>query len=120
MLFQIRFKAGLFLFERRRWSSPFHWDELLASVRQMRALKFDWVIDLQGLARSGLFAWLAWLFIHLMYLVGFQNRVVVFIRWAFNYFTYNRGARLITGEPDSQFIIDKRESREQASVTKSP
>jgi len=51
--------TGLFLFERRRWSSPFHWDELLASVRQMRALKFDWVIDLQGLARSGLFAWLA-------------------------------------------------------------
>ena len=50
----------------------------------------------------GLFAWLAWLFIHLMYLVGFQNRLVVFIRWAFNYFTYNRGARLITGEPEQQ------------------
>src|SRR5437667_6169396 len=38
---------GLFLFERRRWSSPLHWNEMLASVRQMRALKFDWVIDLQ-------------------------------------------------------------------------
>ena len=50
---------GLFLFERRRWSSPLHWNEMLASVRQMRALKFDWVIDLQSLARSGLFAWLA-------------------------------------------------------------
>jgi NADH dehydrogenase len=48
----------------------------------------------------GPIAWLAWLFIHLMYLVGFQNRLIVFIRWAFNYFTYNRGARLITGEPD--------------------
>jgi NADH dehydrogenase len=47
----------------------------------------------------GLFAWLVWLFVHLMYLVGFQNRLVVFIRWAFNYFTYNRGARLITGDP---------------------
>ena len=47
----------------------------------------------------GLLAWLLWLFIHLMYLVGFQNRLVVFIRWAFNYFTYNRGARLITGDP---------------------
>lgn len=46
----------------------------------------------------GLIAWLLWLFIHLMYLVGFQSRVVVFIRWAFNYFTYNRGARLITGD----------------------
>jgi len=50
---------ALFLFERRRWSSPLHWNETLASLRQMRALKFDWVIDLQSLARSGLFAWLA-------------------------------------------------------------
>ncbi|PYJ87399.1 MAG: hypothetical protein DME22_01800, partial [Verrucomicrobia bacterium] len=50
---------GLFLFERWRWASPRHWDELLASIRQMRAMKFDWAIDLQSLARSGLFAWLA-------------------------------------------------------------
>lgn len=50
------------------------------------------------LKAHGLFAWLLWLFIHLMYLVGFQARIVVFIRWAFNYLTYNRGARLITGE----------------------
>ena len=48
----------------------------------------------------GLVAWLLWLFIHLMYLVNFQNRLIVFIRWGFNYFTYNRGARLITGEPE--------------------
>jgi lipopolysaccharide heptosyltransferase II len=51
--------TAVVLFERRRWSSPLHWDELLGSVRRMRALKFDWVIDLQSLARSGLFAWLA-------------------------------------------------------------
>ena len=50
---------------------------------------------------SGLVAWLLWLFIHLMYLVNFQNRLIVFIRWGFNYFTYNRGARLITGDPNS-------------------
>lgn len=49
---------------------------------------------------SGLLAWLLWLFIHLMYLVTFQNRVIVFLRWAFNYLTYNRGARLITGEAE--------------------
>ena len=48
----------------------------------------------------GLLAWLVWLFVHLMYLVGFQNRLIVFIRWAFNYMTYNRGARLITGDPE--------------------
>lgn len=46
---------------------------------------------------SGLIAWLAWLFIHLMYLVEFSNRVLVFIQWGFLYLTYNRGARLITG-----------------------
>jgi NADH:ubiquinone reductase (H+-translocating) len=44
-------------------------------------------------------AWLAWLFIHLMYLVEFENRLLVFIQWAWNYLTFNRGARLITGEP---------------------
>ncbi len=48
---------------------------------------------------TGLPAWLLWLFVHLMYLVGFQNRLIVFIRWGFAYFTYNRGARLITGDP---------------------
>ena len=47
---------------------------------------------------SGLFAWLLWLFIHLMYIVEFQNRVLVFIRWGFNFLTFQRGARLITGQ----------------------
>lgn len=55
------------------------------------------VAQFPALKAHGLIAWLLWLFIHLMYLVGFQNRLIVFIRWAFNYFTYNRGARLITG-----------------------
>ncbi len=47
---------------------------------------------------SGMFAWLLWLFIHLMYIVEFQNRVLVFIRWGFNFLTFQRGARLITGQ----------------------
>jgi heptosyltransferase-1 len=51
--------TGIFPFERRRWASPRHWPELLGSITQMRKLRFDWVIDLQGLARSGAFAWLA-------------------------------------------------------------
>jgi NADH dehydrogenase len=46
---------------------------------------------------SGLLAWLVWLFIHLLYLVEFSNRVVVFVQWGFLYLTFNRGARLITG-----------------------
>jgi NADH:quinone reductase (non-electrogenic) len=44
---------------------------------------------------SGLFAWLIWLFVHLLYLVGFENRILVATQWAFNYFTFNRSARLI-------------------------
>jgi NADH:ubiquinone reductase (H+-translocating) len=54
----------------------------------------------ESLPFSGLFAWLLWLFVHLMYLVTFQNRLIVFIRWGFNYTTFNRGARLITGDID--------------------
>jgi NADH dehydrogenase len=47
---------------------------------------------------SGLIAWLSWLFIHIFFLIGFRNRVLVFIQWAWSYFTYERGARLITGD----------------------
>jgi NADH dehydrogenase len=46
---------------------------------------------------SGFLAWLAWLFIHILFLIGFRNRLLVFIQWAWSYFTYERGARLITG-----------------------
>lgn len=47
---------------------------------------------------SGYFAWLAWLFIHIMFLIGFRNRIIVLIQWAWSYLTYERGARLITGD----------------------
>ncbi len=46
---------------------------------------------------SGFIAWLAWLFVHILFLIGFQNRILVFIQWAWSYFTYERSARLITG-----------------------
>jgi NADH dehydrogenase len=55
------------------------------------------VAQIGKLHLSGWLAWLVWLFIHLMYLVEFSNRVVVFIQWGFLYLTFNRGARLITG-----------------------
>ena len=54
------------------------------------------VADIKGLRLSGHIAWLTWLLVHLYYLVGFQNRVVVLIRWASSFFTHGRGARLIT------------------------
>jgi NADH dehydrogenase len=47
---------------------------------------------------SGFLAWLAWLFIHIFFLIGFRNRVIVLIQWAWSYFTYERGVRLITGD----------------------
>ncbi|HEY7617674.1 MAG TPA: NAD(P)/FAD-dependent oxidoreductase [Terriglobales bacterium] len=47
---------------------------------------------------SGFLAWLGWLFIHIFFLIGFRNRVIVLIQWAWSYFTYERGARLITGD----------------------
>jgi NADH:ubiquinone reductase (H+-translocating) len=46
---------------------------------------------------SGWIAWMAWLLVHIWYLIGFKNRLVVMINWAWSYVTYRRGARLITG-----------------------
>jgi len=56
------------------------------------------VANIFGFHVWGLPAWLVWLFIHLMYLVEFQSRVLVFIQWGFEYLTFSRGARLITGD----------------------
>ncbi len=53
------------------------------------------VMQFRGIEMSGLFAWLAWLFIHIYYLIGFKNRIFVFFQWSWAYFTMRRGARLI-------------------------
>jgi len=55
------------------------------------------VLDAFGMRLTGYVAWLGWLVVHLMYLVGFRNRVIVLLNWAYSYFTYDRGVRLITG-----------------------
>lgn len=49
---------------------------------------------------SGYFAWLAWLFVHILFLIGFRNRMLVMTQWAWSYLTYERGARLITGSDE--------------------
>jgi NADH:ubiquinone reductase (H+-translocating) len=64
----------------------------LATIGRAKA-----VADVKGLQLSGLVAWLTWLFVHLFYLIGLQNRLLVFIRWTFSFITRGRGARLITG-----------------------
>ena len=62
------------------------------------------VADFGRIHLSGYFAWLAWLFIHLMYIVEYENRLLVFLQWAWNYFTRNRAARLITGKNGSPLL----------------
>jgi NADH dehydrogenase len=61
------------------------------------------VADIKGLKLSGNMAWLTWLVVHLFYLVGFQNRVLVLIRWTTSFVTHGRGARLITGPEAGPF-----------------
>ena len=56
------------------------------------------VADIKGVRLSGFLAWAAWLLVHLFYLIGFQNRLLVLIRWSFSFVTHGRGARLITGD----------------------
>ncbi len=64
---------------------------------------------------SGLLAWLVWAFVHLMYLVTFQNRVQVFVQWAIQDLTFNRGARLITGIAPTDFNFNREVSRLHSS-----
>ncbi|WP_041333305.1 NAD(P)/FAD-dependent oxidoreductase [Roseiflexus sp. RS-1] len=55
------------------------------------------VLDAFGIQLTGWPAWVGWLFVHLMELVGFRNRALVLLNWAYSYFTYDRGVRLIFG-----------------------
>jgi NADH dehydrogenase len=78
-----------------RSSRPrFHyWDKgSLATIGRAAA-----VADFGKIHISGFLAWLAWLFVHILFLIGFRNRLLVFIQWAWSYVTFERGARLITG-----------------------
>jgi NADH dehydrogenase len=64
----------------------------MATIGRARA-----VAQLRQLKMSGLLAWLAWVFVHLWFLVGFRNRLSVFLKWIWEYLRYDYGARLITG-----------------------
>jgi NADH dehydrogenase len=77
---------------------PFHyWDKgQLAVIGRGQA-----VADIWRFHFGGFIAWLAWIFVHIFFLIGFRNRVMVLLEWAWSYLTYSRGARLITGEETS-------------------
>ncbi len=74
------------------------------------------VADVGPLHFNGFLAWLAWLFIHLMYIAEFDNRLLVFIQWAYNYFTRNRGVRLITGTVNAPPLMVKEMAKEGVEV----
>jgi NADH dehydrogenase len=65
---------------------------IMATIGRSRAIALIGKLHL-----SGFIAWLAWLGVHIFFLIGFRNRLVVLVEWAWSYFTYQRGARLITG-----------------------
>jgi NADH:quinone reductase (non-electrogenic) len=81
---------------RGRQTPPFRYRDKgnLATIGRASA-----VADLHFVKLSGFIGWVTWLVVHLWYLIGFQNRLLVVIRWAFSFFTHGRGTRLITNEP---------------------
>jgi NADH dehydrogenase len=95
-----RYVAGLIAREVRQGAAsagqrpPFKYRDKgsMATIGRSRA-----IAQLGALKLSGFLAWLAWLVVHIWYLIGFRNRLLVFFDWAWSYFTYRRGARLITG-----------------------
>ena len=80
-----------------RSTRPFRYRDKgnLATIGRARA-----VADLHGLRVSGFLAWVLWLLIHIYYLIGFENRLIVLVRWTYSFVTGGRGARLITEPAD--------------------
>jgi NADH:ubiquinone reductase (H+-translocating) len=77
------------------------------------------VADIGSVKLSGFFAWLIWVFVHIYYLIEFDNKLVVFIQWTWSYFTRKRGARLITGDESlGQVGVDDRGDYFVSSETK--
>jgi NADH dehydrogenase len=76
------------------------------------------VANIFGLHVSGLPAWLVWVFIHLIYIVQFQNRILIFIQWAIQDLTFSRGSRLITGTATSDFDFNGEVAREGSDEPK--
>jgi NADH dehydrogenase len=97
----------------KRQNKPFHYFDKgeLAVIGRAAA-----VANIFGIHLSGLLAWLVWLFIHLMYLVRFQSRILVFMQWGLEYITFSRGARLITGSAASDMVTPTQPLNKSTSV----
>lgn len=84
--------GNLIEFSKNKALKPFKYSDKgsMATIGRNKA-----VVDLNKIKFSGLFAWFVWMFIHLLSIIGFRNKLVVFSNWLWNYFTYDRGIRLI-------------------------
>jgi NADH dehydrogenase len=90
-----------------------YWDKgSLATIGRAAA-----VAEFGRIHISGYVAWLSWLFVHILFLIGFRNRLLVFIQWAWSYVTYERGARLITG---STYLPGWRAEHNNSNASTSP
>lgn len=98
---------------REQSPQPFRYRDrgIMATIGRAAA-----VVDLRFVRLSGFLAWLIWLFIHLMYLVGFRNRLIVFLQWMWNYLTFRRGARLIVEHSEVERQRPPESSREKVAV----
>lgn len=75
---------------------------MMATIGRTRAIASFWNVNFSGIP-----AWLVWLFVHIFYLVGFKNRLIVMIRWAWSFFQFRRGSRLITDREWRSFPEDQ-------------
>ncbi|WP_299209431.1 NAD(P)/FAD-dependent oxidoreductase [uncultured Dokdonia sp.] len=98
MLAAVAMQQGIYLAKifnrlaRNKEATPFVYIDKgsMATIGRNKA-----VVEVKSFRFQGIFAWLVWMFVHLMLLVGFRNRLIVFINWMWNYFRYNNGLRLI-------------------------
>ena len=98
---------------------PFTYSDLGSMATIGRGLA---VVDLSFIKFSGFFAWLVWLFVHLMAILGVKNRLVIFINWMWNYLTYNQSLRLIIKAklPRAPLNVPKERLNDLVEVTKTP
>ncbi len=77
------------------------------------------VARIGSIKASGFLAWLLWLFVHILFLIGFRNRLIVMIHWAWSYFTFDRGARLIT-EPLREPLLQSTSRAQRTTTNRKP
>lgn len=114
---QARFVAKILRMPRGSKRDTFRYTDkgTMATIGRSRA-----IAQVGKLHLSGFQAWLTWLFVHIWYLIGFKNRIFVLMSWAWSYFTYKRGARLITGGLLSPSSRRRRSTTEEKPPEASP